>query len=351
MLVSTFLTASVSQAFPHLSVIGKAQIGNSISFDIVDDGETIDIPDGFTIQIRPIGNNRFPNINLSSSDSLTLEDVHQGQIVISTLTRIPGRVGARGPNGEFSLGNRITVIGETGPPGLIRPLPDLEITNQQTTTVDLSNHFASPANLPLTYVLSGSPADVDTVLDGSNLRITPRKPGQYSMTVGARDSQDRSASANISFTVPGVSISSLSISGLENGQASEGATLQAVISPSNATILEYRWQHSNSRGFGFRTINGATSSTLQLPADLRRRGEYVSVFIGYIDSNGNVRSRRSEVITIARVNVAPAGSLTLSKTNNLAVGDSISADASGISDNDGLPAQGSFRYQWHRSFC
>ena len=101
--------------------------------------------------------------------------------------------------------------------------------------------------------------------------------------------------------------------------------------------FSYQWLRNGS------TIGGATASTYTLgDADV---GAQISVQVTYTDGDGTAEGPLTSAPTaaVANVNDAPVGVPTISGTASK--GQTLTANASGISDADGL---GAFSYQWLR---
>ena len=128
-----------------------------------------------------------------------------------------------------------------------------------------------------------------------------------------------------------------------SGTAQVGETLTADVSGiADADGLDnvafsYQWQADGA------DIAGATVSTYTLvEAD---EGKAVSVTVSFTDDRGHAESLTSAATTAvaARPNTSATGLPTI--TGTVQVGETMTADVSGISDEDGLDAV-SFAYQW-----
>ncbi|HSW06005.1 hypothetical protein, partial [Aquabacterium sp.] len=124
------------------------------------------------------------------------------------------------------------------------------------------------------------------------------------------------------------------------GAAAQGSTLTAVSTLADADglgTLHYQWQ-SSTDGSHWTAVAGATAATLQLAeSDV---GLQLRVQARYTDGLGNAESATSAAATVANVNDAPVGSLTISGTPQR--GSALVASAS-IADADGL---GTVEYRW-----
>ena len=128
-----------------------------------------------------------------------------------------------------------------------------------------------------------------------------------------------------------------------NGTAQVGETLTANTSGiadedglTNA-VFSYQWQADGSN------ISGATGSTYTLSdAD---EGKAVSVKVSFTDDAGNAETLTSAATTAvkAKPNSSATGAPTISGPAR--VGETLTADTSGIADEDGL-SDATFAYQW-----
>ncbi len=126
------------------------------------------------------------------------------------------------------------------------------------------------------------------------------------------------------------------------GTATQDETLTAVTStiadpdgPATLTF-SYQWKRDSS------DIPGATSATYVLAqADV---GAAITVTVSWTDDGGAAESLTSAATAaVTGVNDAPTGSVTI--TGTATQGRTLTADTSGIADEDGL---GTFAYQWKR---
>ena len=126
------------------------------------------------------------------------------------------------------------------------------------------------------------------------------------------------------------------------GTAQEDQTLTAdtsgISDDDGLGTFSYQWLRNGV------TITGATSSTYTLgDTDV---GTQISVQVSYTDAHGTAEGPLTSAPTaaVANVNDAPAGVPTV--TGTAQEDQTLTADTSGISDDDGL---GTFSYQWLRN--
>ncbi|SOE19058.1 hypothetical protein SAMN05877838_4017, partial [Hoeflea halophila] len=125
------------------------------------------------------------------------------------------------------------------------------------------------------------------------------------------------------------------------GTVTENETLTAdtsgISDADGLGAFSYQWMRDGV------DIAGATGSTYTLgDADV---GRAISVKVSYTDGNGTAEGPLTSAATaaVANVNDAPAGVPAI--TGTVTENETLTADTSGISDNDGL---GAFSYQWMR---
>ncbi len=128
------------------------------------------------------------------------------------------------------------------------------------------------------------------------------------------------------------------------------ADTSAIEDPANGLTspgYTYQWQRADdSAGTGETGINGATSQTYT-PTKADDQGKFLRVVVTFTDDDGYGETKTS-VWTRAvekRANAAPAGALTISGT--VKVDQSLTADATAITDANGTSGV-TFSYQWQR---
>jgi len=101
--------------------------------------------------------------------------------------------------------------------------------------------------------------------------------------------------------------------------------------------FSYQWYADNV------AISGATTTSLLLGDTLV--GKSITVTVSYTDGDGNPESVTSSAVgPVANINDNPSGAPLIQGTVD--VGETVTADTSSITDDDGL---GSFSYQWKRN--
>ena len=127
-----------------------------------------------------------------------------------------------------------------------------------------------------------------------------------------------------------------------SGTAQVGETLRAGtsgIADSNgltSATFAYQWVADDA------DISGATGSSYTLTSS--EQGKAIKVRVTFTDDGGNAESLTSTATSaVAAANSAPTGAPTI--TGTAQVGDTLTADTSGIADADGL-TNATFAYQW-----
>ncbi|MCY4617267.1 MAG: hypothetical protein OXD50_01750 [Chloroflexi bacterium] len=140
-----------------------------------------------------------------------------------------------------------------------------------------------------------------------------------------------------------------------SGSAKVGQTLTAVTSgisdADGLTNVSYEYQWIRNNGTTDSDISNATSSTYDLLA--ADEGDTIKVKVSFTDDAGHgetLTSEATEAVSLAtqqqRSNSTATGAPTISGTAQ--VGQTLSANTSGISDADGLTSV-SYEYQWVRT--
>ena len=135
---------------------------------------------------------------------------------------------------------------------------------------------------------------------------------------------------------------SVTISGSTQEDQTLTANTASIADDDGLGVFSYQWQQS-SDGINWNNISAATASAFT-PSDAQV-GQQLRVQVSYTDGQGTAESVTSAAtVTITNINDPPTGSVTLSGT--AAENQTLTADASGIADDDGL---GTFSYQWQQS--
>jgi len=134
------------------------------------------------------------------------------------------------------------------------------------------------------------------------------------------------------------------------GAAAEGGSLTASLSDlvdpdGPITATSFRWQRDQAGVWG--DIIGATAATLAIPSDQSWVGWSVQVLATSTDALGGVTSFTGTPFSIANVNDAPTGAITLV---GVAQQGKPLTFTSTLADADGIPATGAggVTYQWQR---
>ena len=228
-------------------------------------------------------------------------------------------------------------------------LPTISGTVQvdQTLTADTSGIADEDGltNVPYSYQWIAGGSDIDGAT-GSNHTLTTSQQGQtVQVRVSFTDDRNNAETLTSAATATVVAKPNTAPTGLPiiSGRVQVGETLMASTSGiadqdglDNATF-SYQWQADDS------AITDATGSTYTLvPAD---RGKTIKVKVSFADDANNLETLTSAAMAAvaARPNSPPTGLPTISGT--VQVGETLTADTSGIADEDGLDNV-SYSYQW-----
>ena len=228
-------------------------------------------------------------------------------------------------------------------------LPTISGTVQvdQTLTADTSGIADEDGltNVPYSYQWIAGGSDIDGAT-GSNHTLTTSQQGQtVQVRVSFTDDRNNAETLTSGATATVAAKPNSPATGLPtiSGTVQVGETLTASTSDiadqdglDNATF-SYQWLADDS------AITDATGSTYTLvPAD---RGKTIKVKVSFADDANNLETLTSAAMAAvaARPNSPPTGLPTISGTAQ--VGETLTADTSGIADEDGLDNV-SYSYQW-----
>lgn len=130
------------------------------------------------------------------------------------------------------------------------------------------------------------------------------------------------------------------------GTSAEGGALAAVLTASDidgAISVTYSWQELANGAWV--NLDGQVGATLSIPDDQSYVGKTVRVLATTLDTLGGTSEFVSAESTIANVNDAPTGSVSVS--GNVQQGQVLTAGNS-LADSDGIPfsGAGAIQYQW-----
>ncbi len=252
--------------------------------------------------------------------SLVVSDVHDASSTNEETVRIFIRPLFREAIADqtYSLGNEID--------DLMLPAA----LTQEGTSGDVYALSSVPAGLsfdPATRILSGTP----TVL------------GMFGLTYTVTTADGGTDTLEFSITITAVNNPPTGVVTID-GILTEDEVLTANTStladedglPAESTFT-YQWLADGVE------IPGATLRTYILTqADV---DQILSVLVRYTDDGGTDESVTSAPRgTVANVNDPPTGAVTIA--GSLVMGEELTADTSALRDEDGLPAESTFRYRW-----
>ena len=243
------------------------------------------------------------------------------------------------------------------PPGPSRPYGLTPLPRADTVVLN----WESPMNFPYLYdyqVLRNRPelgetepiVYVDTGTSETTYADTDVEPGVlYVYRVKAANFFARisKASEPVEIRTPAWTNSPATGQPTISGTARVGETLTAdtsgIADEDGLTNAAFSYQWLSGDGASETDIAGATSLTYTLSDD--EEGKTVKVRVSFTDDAGNAETLRSEATALveARANNPSTGAPTVSGTAR--VGERLTADTSGIADEDGLESV-TFSYQW-----
>ncbi|HSV51525.1 MAG TPA: hypothetical protein VLJ57_05370 [Burkholderiaceae bacterium] len=247
------------------------------------------------------------------------------QVVINVEDEATGTLGI---SGNVSEGQTITA-----------DIPDLSdedggatIAYQWQTSSDGSDWQNIAGATDDTFDIPGDQSYVDAYI-----RVTAVTTDDYSGTTPF------TSSSQVVINVEDEATGTLAFS----GDVSEGQTLTADIPDfsdvDGGASIAYQWQVSSDDA-SWVNIAGATDDSFDIADDQTYVDQYIRVTAVTTDDYSGTTPFTSTSQQVANVNDLPTGALVY--TGTLTVGNVLTADASAISDEDGL---GAFGYQWQTS--
>ena len=183
-----------------------------------------------------------------------------------------------------------------------------------------------------TYVLGD--ADV-----GALMRVQVSYTDAHSTAEGPLTSAATAAVANVNDVPAGTP----AISGTVQEDSTLTADTSGITDDDGLGAFSYQWQRSTDGGSTWANV-GANAATYVLgDADV---GALMRVQVSYTDAHSTAEGPLTSAATaaVANVNDTPAGAPAI--TGTVQEDSTLTADTSGIADDDGL---GAFSYQWQRS--
>lgn len=204
---------------------------------------------------------------------------------------------------------------------------DVDAGDTLSYTAQLSGGGALPTWLSFndaTRTFSGTPLNADV--------------GTISVQVIAEDSVGATVSDTFDISVANTNDSptgDVSIDGTPTEDQTLTANTSALADDDGLGTLSYQWLRDGV------SITGATASSYTLGDD--DVATDISVQVEYTDARGTAESVTSAPLTIANVNDAPSGSVSI--TGSATLGATLTA-SNNLADDDGL---GTISYQWQRN--
>ena len=230
-------------------------------------------------------------------------------------------------------------------PAVGTALSDLTGTEDTAFSFDVAADAFTDADDVLDYSLTkadgtAAPSWITLSPDGTSLTGTP--PANFSGSVDLKiTAADEEAGVSQTFTLNVTNVNDAPTGGVSiSGTAVENGTLTASTSAlqdvDGLGTLSYAWLRDG------KAISGATGSSYKLgDADV---GASIKLQVSYTDGNGTKETVTSAATSaVTNVNDAPTGGVLVK--GNTIVGETLNADASSLSDADGL---GELSYVWLR---
>lgn len=260
---------------------------------------------------------------------------------------------------KFTGGSAASVAGATtsnllvdfaDPPVNHAPTGTVTITGTaaQDQILTASNDLADadgPAILNVTYQWQADGSDIVGATD-STLLLDQSLVGKPITVVASYQDAFSTTESQASLATAAVTNSDDVATGtlLVTGTAAEGASLLAnlsdVFDSDGSTSTNYRWQEEIASIWT--DIDGASEASLSIPADQSFVGKSVRVVATSLDVLGGMTEFIGDAQTIANINDAPTGTVTI--TGTATQGQTLTA-TNDLADTDG-PASLSITYQW-----
>ena len=254
------------------------------------------------------------------------------------------------PGLGWSDGNEVSVNlvqSDQNTPALRPPTISGTVQVDETLTADTTGVEDADGltNVSYSYQWIAGGTDIDGAT-GFSYELTSSEQGQtIQVRVTFTDDRDNAETLASEATVAVVAAPNREATGLPaiSGTPQVGETLIAssssVVDGDGLNNVSYRYQWIA----GGTDIDGATGSSYELTSS--EQGQPIQVRVTFTDDAGNAESLTSAATALveARPNTPATGLPTISGTPQ--VDETLTADTSGISDNDGLTSV-SYSYQW-----
>jgi uncharacterized protein YjdB len=166
-------------------------------------GETVTVdvssyfsdPDGDPLTYGASGSNASVVSVSVSGSTLTIVGVAAGSATLTVTASDPGGLSAQ-------QSASVTIEPTNQAPEAVGSIPDLDLTEGDTATVDLSTRFSDPDDDPLSYEAASSDGNVTSArVSGDSVVITANAEGAASITVTATDPGGLTATQTVDVTV------------------------------------------------------------------------------------------------------------------------------------------------------
>ena len=184
---------------------------------------------------------------------------------------------------------------------------------------------------------------VDYVLDDADVGAIIRVQVSYMDGGGTAEGPLNSTATAIVANINDTPVGTPTITGIVAEDQTLTADTSGISDDVGLGALNYQWQRSFDSGATWNNVGANAATYLFDDADV---GAIMRVQVSYTDAHATPEGSLSSAptVAVANVNDALAGLPTI--TGIVAEDQTLTADTSGISDDDGL---GAFNYQWQRS--
>ena len=332
------------------SITGTATQGQTLTADT----SGISDPDGlgaFSYQWERSfdGGTTWNNVGAGASTYL-LGAGDVGAIIRVQVSYIDGGGFAEGPLTSLATA---TVTNSNNPPSGT-PAITGTATEDQTLTADTSGisdadglgafsyQWQRSTDGGATWANVGADA-VNYVLGDADVGAIMRVQVRYTDGGGTAEGPLNSAATAIVANINDTPVGAPAITGVVAEDQTLTADTSGISDDDGLGAFNYRWQRSFDSGSTWTNVGANAGINLLGDGDV---GAIMRVQVSYTDAHFTTEGPLSSAptVAVANVNDAPAGVPTI--TGIVAEDQTLTADASGISDDDGL---GAFNYQWQRS--
>ncbi len=319
-----------------LAVTGAAAEGGSLSAALSD---VVDADGATTTAYQWQGDVAGSWTDLAGQTAATLAIPSDQSFVGRTVRVVATSTDPLGGSTPFTSAGQTIANVNDGPGGAVS-ISGLASEGQVLTASDTLSDADGLGTISYGWFADG----VDTGVSGTSYSLAQADVGRvFTVRASYVDGYGANESVSSDPTSPVANVDQAATGTLTvTGTAAEGgsltAALSAVVDADGATTTAYQWQEALSGSWS--DLAGANTATLAIPSDQSFVGRSVRVVATSTDVLGGSTAFASAAQTIANVNDAPAGAVTLAGL--LQEGQTLSAKNT-LTDADGL---GPVSYQW-----